>query len=59
MMDGVSNSVYYDRLGYWDEIIKKIPEEKLPLEVIDLFKKRYNGNTSIYSESIENIHSDN
>lgn len=59
IMDGVINAVYYDRLGYWDEIIKKFPEEKLPLEVKDLFKKRYYSNTFIYSESIENIHSDN
>lgn len=59
LLNGVINSVYYDRKGYWDGIIKKFPEEKLPLEVKDLFKNRYYSNTFIYSESIENIHSDN
>lgn len=59
IIDGVINAVYYDRMGYWDEIIRKFPEEKLPLEVKDLFKKIYYSNTFIYSESIETIHSDN
>ena len=58
MWDGVLNAVYYDPKGYWSEIIKKFPEDKLPYEVTDLFKKRYYEDTFLYAESIEIIQSD-
>ena len=56
--DVVLNAVYYDARGYWSEIIKKFPEDKLPYEVTDLFKRRYFDNTFLYAESIEIIQAD-
>ena len=58
MNNGVINSIYYDTKGYWSEIIRKYPEEKLPHEVRELFKNKYFDNTFIYAESIEMIQSD-